>query len=58
LRQHGGDIGVALSYLYLKETDIKNIIMIIEGVRYALPTREIASFLIGYGGGARSAVPA
>jgi V/A-type H+-transporting ATPase subunit C len=49
LRAHGGDIGVALSYLYMKKTDIKNIITIIEGVRYALPTRDIAGFLVGYG---------
>jgi V/A-type H+-transporting ATPase subunit C len=49
LRMHGGDIGVAFSYLFLKETDIRNIITIIEGVRYALPTKEIAEFLIGYG---------
>jgi len=42
------DIGVAYSYLQLKETDIKNIIIIIEGVRYGLPPEKIAPFLIGY----------
>ena len=47
LRTHSGDIGVVLAYLYLKEIDVKNIIMIIEGVRYQLPTERIASFLIG-----------
>lgn len=50
LRAHGGDIGVAMAYFFMKKTDIKNIITIIEGVRYALPTRDIAAFLIGYGG--------
>ena len=49
LRVHGGDVGVAFSYLFMKETDIKNIIMIIEGVRYALPAERITSFLTGYG---------
>jgi V/A-type H+-transporting ATPase subunit C len=48
LRRLDADVAVALSYLYLKETDIKNIIMIIEGVRYSLPAQKIASFLIGY----------
>ena len=48
LRLHGADIGVALSYLYQKEIDIKNIVMILEGIRYSLPTEKIAKFLIGY----------
>jgi len=48
LRTHGGDIGVLLSYLFLKEFDIKNIITVIEGVRYALPKQKVADFLIGY----------
>ena len=48
LRVHGGDVGVAFSYLFLKEMDIKNIIMIIEGVRYNIPAETIASFLVGY----------
>ena len=58
LRRNGNSICVALSYLYLKETDMKNIVMIIEGVRYALPPDRIASFIIGYrqpSGGIRNA---
>jgi V/A-type H+-transporting ATPase subunit C len=48
IRPKGGAVGAfttALSYLHLKEADIRNIIMIIEGVRYSLPTDRIASFL-------------
>ena len=48
LRRNGSSIGVALSYLYLKETDMKNIVMIVEGVRYSLRPDMIASFIIGY----------
>ena len=48
IRRDGDSIAVALSYLYLKEIDIKNIVMIIEGVRYSLPPERIASFIIGY----------
>jgi len=44
----GGGAMTAISYLYLKETDIRNIINIIEGVRYSLPSDRIASFLIGH----------
>ncbi|MDR1440598.1 MAG: V-type ATPase subunit [Clostridiales bacterium] len=55
LRAHGNDIGVAMAYFFLKRMDIKNIITIIEGVRYALPTRDIAAFLIGYGARAAAA---
>jgi V/A-type H+-transporting ATPase subunit C len=47
LRKHGGDANVALSYLHLKAVDIKNIIVIVEGIRYALPAQQIASFLVG-----------
>jgi V/A-type H+-transporting ATPase subunit C len=48
IRRQSGDVSTALSYLYLKETDIMNIIMIIEGIRYSLPAEKIAEFLIGY----------
>ena len=49
IRRQDAEMGVALAYLYLKEVDIRNIIMIIEGVRYSLPAAKIASFLIGCG---------
>jgi V/A-type H+-transporting ATPase subunit C len=48
LHRQGDKAGVALSYLYLKEMDIRNIIMIIEGVRYSVPAEKITSYLIGY----------
>lgn len=48
MRKPGGSVSAAYAYLYLKEIDIKNIIMIIEGVRYALPADQITSFIIGY----------
>ena len=48
MRSIGDSLAVALSYLFLKETDMKNIVMIIEGVRYTLPPDRIASYLIGY----------
>ncbi|MBQ7990553.1 MAG: V-type ATPase subunit [Oscillospiraceae bacterium] len=35
-----------LTYVYLAETELKNIIRIIEGIRYSLPVEEIASLLI------------
>lgn len=35
-----------LTYIYLAETELKNIIRIIEGIRYQLPIEEIASLLI------------
>ena len=47
MRRHGSDATTALSYLHMKEVEIKNIIMILEGVRYSLPTRQIRSFLVG-----------
>ena len=47
IRGAGGGISAAYAYLYLKELDIKNIVMIIEGVRYSLPEDRIASFIIG-----------
>jgi V/A-type H+-transporting ATPase subunit C len=49
MRRSGDGAGIALSYLYLKEIDIKNIVMIIEGVRYSMPVDEIKSYLIGCG---------
>ena len=48
IRRNGNSIAAALSYLFLKEMDMKNIVMIIEGVRYSLPPERIASFIIGY----------
>ena len=46
LRNPGAGGSAALSYLHLKETDIRNIIVIVEGVRYALPTKQINSLLV------------
>ncbi|MCL2163432.1 MAG: V-type ATPase subunit [Oscillospiraceae bacterium] len=40
------------SYLFLKEIDIKNIITIIEGIRYSMPALGIARHLTGYRQGA------
>jgi len=48
LREHGNDVGVAFSYLFLKEVDIRNIVRVVEGVRYQLPASQIAGLLIGY----------
>lgn len=39
--------GMTLAYLHLKEMDIRNIITLIEGVRYGLTKEEIKSYLIG-----------
>ena len=37
----------AEDYIKFKETEIKNIIMTIEGIRYGLEPEEIKSYLIG-----------
>ncbi len=39
---------VMLSYIFLSEIELENIIKIIEGIRYGLPQKEIAEMLIGY----------
>lgn len=39
---------VMLSYVFLAEIELENIIKIIEGIRYGLPQKEIAGMLIGY----------
>ena len=49
IRKNGGNVSAAFSYLFLKEIDIKNIIIIIEGIRYAMPADQIVAFLVGYG---------
>jgi len=41
------NFGMLMAYLHLKEFDIRNIITIIEGVRYKVPKDEIKSYLIG-----------
>lgn len=41
------NLGTVVSYLHLKEMDIKNIIALIEGIRYSLPKVEIRSYLTG-----------
>ena len=43
-------IQAALGYVFMRKIEIKNIISIIEGIRYGLPTNETAAHLIGYGG--------
>lgn len=40
---------VLYSYILLAEMEVANIIHIIEGIRYQIPTEEIASLLIGLG---------
>jgi len=47
LREKQPSLGVAIAYLHLKDIDIRNIITVIEGVRYSLPTEEIEKYLIG-----------
>jgi V/A-type H+-transporting ATPase subunit C len=47
LRSDVFNIGTTIAYLHLKEIDIRNIITLIEGVRYSLPKDEIRSYLIG-----------
>jgi len=47
LYQGSFNLGTVLAYLHLKEIDIKNIITLIEGIRYSLPKEEIKSYLIG-----------
>jgi len=39
---------VMLSYIYLMEIELENIIKIIEGIRYSLPKKEIAEMIVGY----------
>jgi len=41
------NIGASIAYIHLKEIDIKNIITVIEGIRYSLPKDEIKRYLIG-----------
>ena len=40
---------IPFCYLYIKETEVKNLITIIEGVRYALPYDQIRRYLVGVG---------
>jgi len=47
LHQGSFNLGTVTAYLHLKEIDIKNIITLIEGIRYRLPKDEIRSYLIG-----------
>lgn len=46
-RRDSFSIGVLIAYLHLKEMDIRNIITLIEGVRYSLPKEEIRGYLVG-----------
>ncbi|ANX02293.1 ATP synthase subunit C [Thermoclostridium stercorarium subsp. leptospartum DSM 9219] len=47
LRNYGFSIASAISYLYLKEYEISNIVSIIEGIRYGMPVETIRSFIVG-----------
>lgn len=47
LRKYGFSISSAISYLYLKEYEISNIVSIIEGIKYGLPAETIKSFVTG-----------
>lgn len=47
LRKYGFSILSAISYLYLKEYELSNIVSIIEGIRYGLPVETIRSFVVG-----------
>lgn len=47
LRSDCFNIGLSMAYLHLKEMDIRNIITLIEGVRYNLSREEIKSYLAG-----------
>lgn len=46
-RRDFSNIGTMMAYIHLKAIDIKNIITLIEGVRYNLPREEINKLLIG-----------
>ena len=46
-RTHSNDIGIIMAYFFLKENDIRNLITIIEGIRYQMPKESIASLLVG-----------
>jgi len=49
LRKDYFNFGTTMAYLHLKEIDIRNIITVIEGIRYSLSGEEIRSYLIGLG---------
>lgn len=42
------NFGQVVAYLHLKEIDIRNIITVIEGIRYSLTKEEIRSYITGY----------
>ena len=47
LREGQFTIGAIIGYIHLKEIDIRNIITIVEGIRYNLPEDEIRTFIVG-----------
>ena len=47
-RTRSNDIGIIIAYLFFKENDIRNLITIIEGVRYQMSKESIAALLVGY----------
>lgn len=49
-RKYGFSIAAVLSYLHLKESELSNIISIIEGIRYSLPVDRIKEFVVGMAG--------
>ena len=47
LRKGQFTLGAIMGYMHLKDIDVRNIITIIEGVRYSLPEDEIKSYIVG-----------
>lgn len=55
LRQNPYSIQIAVGYLALRRFEIKNIVSIIEGIRYGLPPNQIKDYLVGVYGEEESA---
>jgi len=47
-RKNPHSISASISYLHLKEIEVRNIVKIIEGIRYKLPPDEIKKHIVGY----------
>lgn len=47
-RQEAFSIACVLAYLTLRECELKNIVSLIEGIRYRLPAETLSQYLIGY----------
>lgn len=50
MRVYPFSVSVLVSYFHLKEVEIRNIISIIEGIRYNIPADTIKKYLVGVGG--------